>query len=469
MQAVNIDQRIDFANLKTLTPQLNSSAPAETMSSSRKSFDDLIQQAIFTDSKPVEKHDEKPVENSRKDEKSVSEKNTEKTDEISRQAEKSEVAESENKVAADDENGSEKKSVHAEKAEVQNLKKEKFAELKKAETVKNHSEGEKSVKSEKKLDFAQIEKALKDVKKIGSDDEEKNALDIDDIRTLLEDDNSALFAAITASETILKEQNSNDFSDLTQISQEIFDSEINLENDVSDVNPKTFAFDKDGKIIVKDYRTEKTETEESVEKVNGKNPSDSTELKVTDVKFENNNAQMTMEVASNAQQNIVSSNSQTASAAGSDFQAMLANQIKQNAGEFVKAGSIVLKDNNAGSIKLILKPESLGNVKVDLQISDKNITGRIVVASQEAFNAFKESADSLKQAFINSGFENANFDLCFAGQNAFGNQSGSKQENPAASFQMARTYGDLAGDSVDGSYEEMEAQFTEKSSVNIVA
>ena len=148
---------------------------------------------------------------------------------------------------------------------------------------------------------------------------------------------------------------------------------------------------------------------------------------------------------------------------------MLANQIKQNAGEFVKAGSIVLKDNNAGSIKLILKPESLGNVKVDLQISDKNITGRIVVASQEAFNAFKENADSLKQAFINSGFENANFDLCFAGQNAFGNQSGSKQENSAASFQMARTYGDLAGDSVDGSYEEMEAQFTEKSSVNIVA
>lgn len=469
MQAVNIDQRIDFANLKTLTPQLNASAPAETMSSSRKSFDDLIQQAIFTDSKPVEKHDEKPVENSKKDEKSVSEKNTEKTDEISRQAEKSEVAESENKVAADDENCSEKNPVHAVKAEVQNLKKEKFAELKKAETVKNHSEDEKSVKSEKKLDFAQIEKALKDVKKIGSDDEEKNALDIDDIRTLLEDDNSALFAAITASETILKEQNSNDFSDLTQISQEIFDSEINLENDVSDVNPKTFAFDKDGKIIVKDYRTEKTETEESVEKVNGKNPSDSTELKVTDVKFENNNAQMTMEVASNAQQNIVSSNSQTASAAGSDFQAMLANQIKQNAGEFVKAGSIVLKDNNAGSIKLILKPESLGNVKVDLQISDKNITGRIVVASQEAFNAFKENADSLKQAFINSGFENANFDLCFAGQNAFGNQSGSKQENPAASFQMARTYGDLAGDSVDGSYEEMEAQFTEKSSVNIVA
>lgn len=469
MQAVNIDQRIDFANLKTLTPQLNASAPAETMSSSRKSFDDLIQQAIFTDSKPVEKHDEKPVENSKKDEKSVSEKNTEKTDEISRQAEKSEVAESENKVAADDENGSEKKPVHAEKAEVRNLKKEKFAELKKAETVKNHSEDEKSVKSEKKVDFAQIEKALKDVKKIGSDDEEKNALDIDDIRTLLEDDNSALFAAITASETILKEQNSNDFSDLTQISQEIFDSEINLENDVTDVNPKTFAFDKEGKIIVKDYRTEKTETEESVEKVNGKNPSDSTELKVTDVKFENNNAQMTMELASDAQQNIVSSNSQTASAAGSDFQAMLANQIKQNAGEFVKAGSIVLKDNNAGSIKLILKPESLGNVKVDLQISDKNITGRIVVASQEAFNAFKENADSLKQAFINSGFENANFDLCFAGQNAFGNQSGSKQENPAASFQMARTYGDLAGDSVDGSYEEMEAQFTEKNSVNIVA
>ena len=227
---------------------------------------------------------------------------------------------------------------------------------------------------------------------------------------------------------------------------------------------KKFALDKEGKIIVTDLRT--TSTENVQENVNN-----TKENFVTEVKFDgNNSAQMTLDLANNVQQNLTSSNTQSAAASNSNFQAMLTNQIQQNAYEFVKTGSIILKDNNVGSIKLILHPESLGNVKIDLQISDNTINGKIVVASQEAFNAFKDSMDSLKQAFMQSGYETSNFDLNLAGQNNPSNNFANQQENNDAKFQMARTYAEYSS-AGDVSSEVFEENFenSSKSAINIVA
>ncbi|MDD7126257.1 hypothetical protein, partial [Treponema porcinum] len=104
----------------------------------------------------------------------------------------------------------------------------------------------------------------------------------------------------------------------------------------------------------------------------------------------------------------------------------------------------------------------------DLHISEKNITGRIIVASAEAYNAFKESADSLRQAFINSGFETAGFDLQFAGQNASGQQE--QHQNSDAHFRMMHTYGDYTAGQYDGDLEtEENYAFSARNSVNIVA
>ena len=227
---------------------------------------------------------------------------------------------------------------------------------------------------------------------------------------------------------------------------------------------KKFALDKEGKIIVTDLRT--TSTENVQENVNN-----TKENFVTEVKFDgNNSAQMTLDLANNVQQNLTSSNTQSAAASNSNFQAMLTNQIQQNAYDFVKTGSIILKDNNVGSIKLILHPESLGNVKIDLQISDNTINGKIVVASQEAFNAFKDSMDSLKQAFMQSGYETSNFDLNLAGQNNPSNNFANQQENNDAKFQMARTYAEYSS-AGDVSSEVFEENFenSSKSAINIVA
>ena len=270
----------------------------------------------------------------------------------------------------------------------------------------------------------------------------------------------ALLAKNTVPQTSESPQPLSVLQDTMEFSLE--DSEIPA---VTAENPKRFSLDKDGKIKVTDYRSEE-KTDFALEKADEKK----SQLKITDVKYDRNTAEMTLDLAKadTAQMNILSSNSQTAGANGSQFQAMLTNQIQQSAPELVKAGNIILKDNDVGQIKLVLNPESLGNVKIDLHISEKNITGRIIVASAEAYNAFKESADSLRQAFINSGFETAGFDLQFAGQNASGQQE--QHQNSDAHFKMVRTYGDYTAGQYDGDLEtEENYAFSARNSVNIVA
>lgn len=270
----------------------------------------------------------------------------------------------------------------------------------------------------------------------------------------------ALFAKNTVPQTAEAPQPLSVPQDNAEFSLE--DSEIPA---VMAEKPKRFSLDKDGKIKVTDYRSEE-KTDFALEKADEKK----SQLKITDVKYDRNTAEMTLDLAKadSVQMNILSSNSQTASANGSQFQAMLTNQIQQSAPELVKAGNIILKDNDVGQIKLVLNPESLGNVKIDLHISEKNITGRIIVASAEAYNAFKESADSLRQAFINSGFETAGFDLQFAGQNTSGQQE--QHRNSDAHFRMMHTYGDYTAGQYDGDLEtEENYAFSALNSVNIVA
>ena len=171
-----------------------------------------------------------------------------------------------------------------------------------------------------------------------------------------------------------------------------------------------------------------------------------------------------------ASQNMTASSDQAASAVGSQFQAMLANQIQANAPEFVRAGNIVLKDGNMGTINLIMHPESLGNVKITLEVSDKVIAGQITVASREAYNAFRESIGALQNAFTENGFESAGFNLSWSGSGQQNGGFGSGQD-ARDGFRMAegeRTYGNLL--ETEG-VSELPASYSEAGdfAVNIVA
>ena len=146
-----------------------------------------------------------------------------------------------------------------------------------------------------------------------------------------------------------------------------------------------------------------------------------------------------------AEQNITSSSQQTASSSSSTYQSMLSNAIGANAPDFVKAGNIVLKDNNQGNINLVLHPEKLGNVKISLSLSDKVISGQITVHSKEAYEAMKESIVSLKEAFSQNGFEAGEFNLSFSqNQNFAGFGNGSQNQDSA--FRAEKSYSDYVTD-----------------------
>lgn len=159
-----------------------------------------------------------------------------------------------------------------------------------------------------------------------------------------------------------------------------------------------------------------------------------------------NNVQMTMELAAKAQENITASSAQVAGASGSDFQAMLSNAVQENAPDFVKAGNIVLKDSNQGTINLILRPEGLGNVKISLNLDDKNLSAQITVQTKEAMDAFRESISSLKQAFTESGFETGSFDLNFSNnqdQQGFAQSGGQGQNQQNIGILAQKSYGEF--------------------------
>ena len=123
--------------------------------------------------------------------------------------------------------------------------------------------------------------------------------------------------------------------------------------------------------------------------------------------------------AQNASQGGELQNTQTGNEAqktNQTFSAMLTQEIRDAAADFVQAGKIVLRDNNAGEIRLHLRPENLGAVKINLELSEgKRVTGTVTVASKEAYEAFEKNLDNLAEEFKQNGFEFAEFNLDWSG------------------------------------------------------
>jgi hypothetical protein len=109
------------------------------------------------------------------------------------------------------------------------------------------------------------------------------------------------------------------------------------------------------------------------------------------------------------------------------FQDMLARELHENLnGDIVRHASVMLREGGEGTIRLSLRPESLGSVKIRLEITENKIAGRIIVESDEAFRAFEQELHSLEQSFRESGFDGANLEMAFSSGN--GREGGA--ENP---------------------------------------
>jgi flagellar hook-length control protein FliK len=151
--------------------------------------------------------------------------------------------------------------------------------------------------------------------------------------------------------------------------------------------------------------------------------------------------------------------------AGSALENMLARELHQNFnGDIVRHASMALRDGGEGTIKIALKPESLGNVKIRLEMTENKITGHIVVESEEALNAFRKEISSLEQAFRDSGFTNADLNLSLTSE-GWGAQG---QEQEESSFNQA-----AASSRYESSFEQdalpVDVFFGRSGSINMLA
>lgn len=260
----------------------------------------------------------------------------------------------------------------------------------------------------------------------------------------------------------LNENGEADFSDLLNNS---LASETLLENEMQQKNDA-----RGGKISVQDFRSDSEKQNALLLAENEKNNQNS--LKVSNVQVSSDGTNfINMEMNQAVSADVLSLNNQTAGANGSNFQAMLNNQIQSNISEFVKAGNIILKDNDQGQINLILHPDDLGNVKIHLSLDGKNISGQIIVSSKEALQVFKDNAETMREAFIKNGFDGANFDVAY---NNSGSQSGNSsgfEQNDGTGLIARKMYSNAHESSEIGFDDGMNKEIEKYSnySVNIVA
>ncbi|OHD25223.1 MAG: hypothetical protein A2Y38_08905 [Spirochaetes bacterium GWB1_59_5] len=111
-------------------------------------------------------------------------------------------------------------------------------------------------------------------------------------------------------------------------------------------------------------------------------------------------------------------------ASAQSFSEALASRLQTGASDIVRSAQIVLQHGDSGIIRLRLDPESLGGVKIELKMTEKQISGKIIVESDIAGEAFRSSLDALKDAFAESGFETTALEVEVRNDMASGTDSG---------------------------------------------
>jgi hypothetical protein len=145
---------------------------------------------------------------------------------------------------------------------------------------------------------------------------------------------------------------------------------------------------------------------------------------------------------------------QTGGNAGA-FEEVLARELQQNLNsDIVRHAQVILRDRGEGLIRLSLKPESLGNVKIRLELTENKIAGRIIVESGEALRAFEREIASLEQAFRDSGYESAELNAFLAQD---GQGSGAREEGQP--FYSPRFAADKAASRYDEALERTDTSF----------
>jgi len=83
--------------------------------------------------------------------------------------------------------------------------------------------------------------------------------------------------------------------------------------------------------------------------------------------------------------------------------------------ELVHQAGIILRDGGEGEIRLVLKPEHLGSVRIRLHLGESSLEGRIVVDNSNVKELLESNLEGLKSALRQEGWATANIDVTVSG------------------------------------------------------
>lgn len=111
-------------------------------------------------------------------------------------------------------------------------------------------------------------------------------------------------------------------------------------------------------------------------------------------------------------------------------EAVLARELHESGNDqIVKKASFVLKDSNQGEIKLILKPEALGQVKIHLDMNENHLVGKIIVENNRVGQIFENNLNNLTKAFEEAGISSSSIEVSVGNGNGQPGDNRSFQEN----------------------------------------
>lgn len=123
---------------------------------------------------------------------------------------------------------------------------------------------------------------------------------------------------------------------------------------------------------------------------------------------------------------------------GSAAAESLGRFIQERGGaELVRQAGILLKSHNQGEIRLVLKPETLGSVRIHLNLDNNNLTGKILVESGSVRDTFDQNIEALQRGLRESGFETARLEVGVGGEQRRSNSHEERREPQIAGAGVA--------------------------------
>lgn len=113
----------------------------------------------------------------------------------------------------------------------------------------------------------------------------------------------------------------------------------------------------------------------------------------------------------------------------------------QGSVEILREAKILVKEGQSGEIKLVLRPQELGTVKINLILENKHIVGRIFVENNIVKEALQTAFGDLKEVFAQQGMELGALDVFVSQESREDFWQAENEEADTMPFKLAQAVG----------------------------